>query len=182
MKRQFWMFALSGVCANFACLGIGRYFLSPMIPVIVEHKWLSLNQANLLATMLFTGFFLSTVFSSRIVSRFPKRNIIRGGMSILIVAFIASSFNLGIYWISFWIFIIGAQTGVVFINAPTLMLSAVHNTNKGYLAGLMFTGMGIGTVVSSYIITYVGEINIQLTWLILAFCLIRVSTKSFFCL
>ena len=65
----------------------------------------------------------------------------------------------------------GVQTGVVFINAPTLMLSAVYDTNKGFLAGIMFTGMGIGTIASSYIITYVSEINLQVTWLILALCL-----------
>jgi MFS family permease len=171
MKRQFWIFALSGACANFACLGIARYFLSPMIPVLVEHKWLSLNQANILATALFVGYLLSLLFSSKVVSRFSKRNIIRGGMSILVVAFIACSFNFGVYWIVFWIFIMGVQTGVIFTNAPTLMLSAVYDTNKGYLSGIMFTGMGIGTVSSSYIATYVSKINLQLTWLILALCL-----------
>jgi predicted MFS family arabinose efflux permease len=171
MKRLFWIFALSGACANFACLGIARYFLSPMIPVLVKHKWLSLNQANMLATILFVGYLLSVLFSSKVVSRFSKRNIIRGGMSILVVAFIASSFNFGVYWIAFWIFIMGVQTGVIFINAPTLMLSAVYDTHKGYLSGIMFTGMGIGTIFSSYIATYVSKVNLQLTWLTLALCL-----------
>ena len=172
MKRQFWIFALSGACANFACLGIARYSYPPMIPVLIKHKWLSLSQANILATVIFIGFFLSVLFSLKIVSRFPKRNVIRGSMSILVVAFIAISFNFGIYWTGFWIFTMGVQTGVIFLNAPTLLLTAVHDTRKGYLSGIMFAGIGVGVISTSYITTYVSRINVQLTWLVLALCLL----------
>lgn len=172
MNKKLLLIAISGACANFACLGIARYAYTPMIPVLVKYKWLTLSQANLFATVLFVGYLLSVLLAKYFFHKSQKQKVIKACMGVLIICLIAASFQFGAYWLGFWLFVMGIQTGIIFLYAPGLILSTVSDQEKGLIAGIMFMGIGVGVVASSLITFFVIEISVQAIWIAMALCIV----------
>ncbi len=157
-----------GFIALFVGLGIGRFAYSPLIPVIINNHWMNLRHANTVASSLFWGYFLSLVFLNRLLEKYDPVKLIKTSILIIGISFLSTSFNLGYIWFVMWFLTIGLSTGIIFVKAPTYILSFFNERDKGKASGLIFTGVGAGIVFSgltSYLLAY---LNLFTVWLLIS--------------
>ncbi len=168
MVENYKQYMLCGFMALFVGLGIGRFAYSPLIPSIINNHWMNLSHANTVASCLFWGYFLSLVILNRLFKKFDSVKLIKISVLLVGISFFATSFNLGYMWFMVWFLIMGLNTGIIFIKAPTYILSFFNERDKGKASGLMFTGVGAGIVFSgltSYLLVYLSLFTI---WLIIS--------------
>ncbi len=54
--------AVSGMCAVFIGLGLGRFAYSPLVPAMVKAGWFTTTQAGHLIAINLIGYFLGALF------------------------------------------------------------------------------------------------------------------------
>ena len=167
MKEKYNKYIFCGFCALFIGLGIGRFAYSPLIPSVVNDHWLRLFNANTIASCLFWGYFTSLIVTNRLLKRIDTVKILRINMLLIACSFLATSFYHAYLWFMVWFCVIGFNTGVIFLKAPTYILSFVNEKDKGRVSGIMFTGVGASIIfsgIASYFLLY---LRLQTVWLII---------------
>ncbi len=172
MKKIFWIFGFCGACANFTAFGIGRFSYPPLIPFLVNQRWMTQPEANIVANGMFFGFIAGVLHSNFLLKKFNSANIIRTSMAISVVSFLCASINVSPIWIGLWMLLVGVQTGILYAISPEAILSMIPSEKKGKVSGIMFMGIGAGFVLSGLIVPYVAKISISLVWGLLALLLL----------
>jgi predicted MFS family arabinose efflux permease len=165
MKKKY---ILCGFCALFIGLGIGRFAYSPLIPSVVRYNWLSLSNANDAAGFLFWGYFVSLIISPMLLKKINTVKSLKAGMLLISISFLATSVIHNPIWFTLWFFIIGFNTGIIFIKTPTFILSFVNDKEKGHVSGIIFTGVGVGIIFSGIVSYLVVYLDLHIVWILLS--------------
>lgn len=141
-----------GIMLLVTSMGIGRFVYSPILPVMAGGLGLSASQTGLLASVnLITYLAGAIAASSRFMRGSPQLWFIGG---LLTVA--ASTFAMGLFS-SMTAFVIlrgvaGAGTAVSLLFGSALVTDRLARLGRVSLAGLQFSGVGLGMVISAIMV------------------------------
>ena len=163
-SRIYWA-GLCGICAMVIGLGIGRYSFVPLIPAIVSNEWFDEALTGYLGSVTLLGYLLGGVTAHRLSEKLGSANTIKLAM-VLITLVCFACFQPFIYpWFVVCRLIAGIAGAWLMIIAPGYIFHRTDPRYKARVSGAIFSGIGLGIVVSGYVVPHLLSISLSLSWL-----------------
>ncbi len=159
----------SGLCATLLGIGLQRFGYAPLLPAMVEAGWATPGQAGTLGVANFFGYLLGAALAPALGRAAGMRPALRGAMlaTAACLALCALPPH-GFWWLLPWRMLAGIAGGVLMVLAGPAVQQAVPPALRGRAAGVMFSGVGLGTVAASLIVPAMLTAGLAPTWLALA--------------
>lgn len=179
-RRGAWRAALACMVTLAVAMGLGRFAFTPMLPIMLHEGKLELAAGGVLASLNYLGYFLGAVSCAAIGIK--ASSMVRGGL----VATAALLIGMGLlHGFTGW-GILRAAAGVmsawVFVFASGWGLRRLAETNAPTLAGVIYTGPGIGIAMTGLLGGALGRWGSDVGWIglgLLAAVLIAVIWRVF---
>ena len=148
---------LGGILALAAAMGIGRFAYTPLLPAMQKAAGLDPTQAGLLAAANYAGYLVGALLAAVAV---PASARIR----ILLVSAIAVAATTALMAVTTdlaaWSvvrFAAGLASAGVLVLATGLVLDDLRRQGRASMSGWLFSGFGLGIVVSGVVVRLTGE-------------------------
>ena len=174
---------LTGTAALALAIGIGRFTYTPILPFMLEELNITKTEGGLIASWNFFGYLFGSLLS--ISSIFKKR--VKLVFFISIVLSISTTFLMSIDdEVIFFIiirFISGLSSAFVLIFGTALILPSIQAFGKKSLSTSHFMGVGFGIVISSILVTFLGELGFHWDdlWIGVAMLSVILAVPIFIC-
>ncbi len=143
-------FAFSGMALLAISLGIGRFLLTPLLPIMQADAGLSLVGGGWLASVNNLGYLAGALLCT--VVALPPRQALRWGL----VAIALSTAGMGLahgmlLWLV-WRLIAGIAAAILVVHGIAWSMRHLQASGDPMLEALVFTGTGVGIVVSGLVV------------------------------
>jgi predicted MFS family arabinose efflux permease len=162
-----WRLTLAGLCASFIGIGLSRFAYTPLLPAIITAGWFDSLSAAYLGAANLGGYLAGALLAQPAAARVPARSVIRVAMVLATVAFFASAWPLPFWWFCLWRFVAGATGALLIVLAAPTVLPFIAVTRRGTASGIIFTGMGFGTVAAGTLVPLFLRWGLTETWIAL---------------
>lgn len=179
-RRGAWRAALACMVTLAVAMGLGRFAFTPMLPIMLSEGKLELAGGGLLASLNYLGYFFGAVSCAAIGIK--ASSMVRGGL----LATAALLVGMGLLHSFIGWGVLRAAAGVmsawVFVFASGWGLRRLAETNAPTLAGVIYTGPGIGIAMTGLLGGALGRWGSEAGWIglgLLAVVLIAVIWRVF---
>ncbi|SEK45663.1 Predicted arabinose efflux permease, MFS family [Variovorax sp. YR750] len=179
-RRGAWRAALACMVTLSVAMGLGRFAFTPMLPIMLHEGKLELAAGGVLASLNYLGYFLGAVSCAAIGIK--ASSMVRGGL----VATAALLVGMGLlHSFTSWGVLrtaAGVMSAWVFVFASGWGLRRLAETNAPTLAGVIYTGPGIGIAMTGLLGGALGRWGSEAGWIglgVLAVVLIAVIWRVF---
>lgn len=160
---------LCGMAATLVGVGIGRFAYAAILPLLVQQGWFDLTDAGYLGAANLTGYLLGIGITAVLARRYAAADMVRVAMLLCALSLVACSWrDGGLPWFLFWRTVAGMCGAVLMVQAPVLILPRTPAERRGRAGGMIFSGVGLGIVVSATIVPSLASHALTLTWLALS--------------
>jgi len=179
-RRAAWRAAFACMVALAVAMGLGRFAFTPMLPVMLHEGKLDLQSGGVLASLNYLGYFLGALSCAAI--RVRPASMVRGGLVATAALLLGMGFLQGF---SAWGVLrtaAGVMSAWTFVFASGWGLRRLAETGVPALAGVIYTGPGIGIAVTGLLGGTVGRWGSDAGWIgfgLLAFLLIALIWRIF---
>lgn len=179
-RRGAWRAALACMVTLAVAMGLGRFAFTPMLPIMLHEGKLELAAGGVLASLNYLGYFLGAVSCAAIGIK--ASSMVRGGL--LATAALLVGMGLLHSFTSWGVLrtAAGVMSAWVFVFASGWGLRRLAETNAPALAGVIYTGPGIGIAMTGLLGGALGRWGSEAGWIglgILAVVLIAVIWRVF---
>lgn len=179
-RRGAWRAALACMVTLAVAMGLGRFAFTPMLPIMLHEGKLELAAGGVLASLNYLGYFVGAVSCAAIGIK--ASSMVRGGL----VATAALLVGMGLlHSFTGWGILRAAASVIsawVFVFASGWGLRRLAETNSPMLAGVIYTGPGIGIAMTGLLGGALGRWGSEVGWIglgLLAVVLIAVIWRVF---
>ena len=144
--------AIGGAGVLLVGMGLGRFSYTPLIPAIVTDGALSAAEAGYVGAFNLAGFVFGALVEPKLRRRWGERRSLQIALIAALACLIASTAPWGFTWLAFWRGLVGVCVGVMMIQALTVVTRATPPNHLGAATGMVFTGVGVGIVLSGILI------------------------------
>lgn len=160
---------LGGILALAAAMGIGRFAYTPLLPAMQEAAGLDPTQAGLLAAANYAGYLAGALLVAVAVPASARIRILKVSAVAVVAttALMAVTMNLAVW--SVVRFVAGLASAGVLVLATGIVLDNLRRQGRTSLSGWLFSGVGLGIVVSGVVVHLTVEtLGWRGSWLLLA--------------
>lgn len=164
-KPSFW---LAGLAATFTGNGIGRFAYITLIPALIQAKWFSKEEAAQLGVATLIGYLLGPIFIQHVIKKISNQILMRLGMVLCSLSYLACSFSqMSFLWFYSWRLLAGFGGAILMVLAAPMILPHVPVEGRGRVAGVIFSGIGLGAALAGWLIPGMVNIHIIFAWLVM---------------
>jgi MFS family permease len=159
-----WLPALAGLAATLLGVGLGRFAYTPLLPALVAEGWLSGPQAALLGAFNLAGYLLGALLAAGMGRRWGAVPVLRTALVLTALSLAACAWNGGLVWLGCWRFLAGVTGAVLMILPAPLLMARVPAESRPLMAGLVFSGLGFGIILSGSVLPLLVGGGVTLAW------------------
>ncbi|CAL92649.1 YbfB/YjiJ family MFS transporter [Azoarcus olearius] len=146
---RLWIPLLAAALALVVVHGIGRFAYTPLLPLLVGDGFMGLDTGAAVATWNYVGYLLGAMLAIRLHEPAQIRRILPLALLINAACTLAQGFTDNATAFLVLRLINGISNGVVFVQAPALVLEWLARHGLASLSGLMYFGVGGGLLLSN---------------------------------
>ena len=179
-RRGAWRAALACMVTLAVAMGLGRFAFTPMLPIMLHEGKLQLEAGGVLASLNYLGYFLGAVSCAAIGIK--AKSMVRGGLAVTAVLLIGMGV---LHSFTSWGILrtaAGVMSAWVFVFASGWGLRRLAETNSPALAGVIYTGPGIGIAMTGLLGGALGRWGSEAGWIglgVLAVVLVALIWRIF---
>lgn len=153
-QRHVILALLAGASALVVVHGLGRFAYTPLLPYLISDGLLTLEQGARVATWNYIGYLIGALLA--LVLHAPSRMRIALPLALLANALLtlAQVYASSVESLTWLRLANGISNGVVFVQAPALVLEWLAQHQRTRLSGLIYLGLGGGLLLSSATVTW----------------------------
>lgn len=147
--RHIFLAILAGASALMLVHGLGRFAYTPLLPYLISDGLLTLEQGARVATSNYVGYLLGALLALALHT--PARMRIALPLALIINTLVTlAQVQADSYQSLLWLRLLnGISNGIVFVQAPALVLEWLAQHQRTRLSGLIYLGLGGGLLLSS---------------------------------
>lgn len=137
---------LTGILTLVAVMGIGRFSLTPQIPVMIKEGSLTLSSAGILAAMNYIGYLLGALHASRLTKHhavYLKTGLVA---TVLVTLLSAATADFTLQCLFRFLSGVGGAWALIIVTSWTQLTLASHQAPR--LSAAVFTGPGVGIALT----------------------------------
>ncbi|TGN39424.1 YbfB/YjiJ family MFS transporter [Marinobacter confluentis] len=139
--------------------GLGRFIFTPLLPYLVEDGQVTAEQGASVATWNYLGYLLGALLAIRWHRIGQIRRLLPAALAFHLVTTLAMALTDNLFAMSAVRLLNGIANGIVFVQAPALILEWLARRNRVALSGHLYIGVGLGLLLSS------GLVSLSSDWL-----------------
>jgi predicted MFS family arabinose efflux permease len=155
---------MTGVMATLAGIGIARFAYTPLLPAIIQEGWFTASQGAYLGAANLLGYFIGALAAHSLSERFSPRLVIGASFAAIALSFMLCAGAGGFAWFFFWRLVSGIAGAVLMVIGPSLALAATPPERRASVGAMVFTGIGLGALLSASIVPMLLELSLTVTW------------------
>jgi len=159
---------LVGIMSTMVGVGLARFAYTPLLPELISQNWFSASQAVYLGAANLLGYFLGAIAAHQISERVHLRLLMNVSFFAVVASFIGCALPLGIESFFTWRLIAGVAGAILMVVGPASVIALIPVDRRASVGTLMFTGIGIGALLSATIIPLLVQTSLVMTWVVLA--------------
>jgi predicted MFS family arabinose efflux permease len=152
------------LCASSIGIGLSRFAYTPLLPAIITAGWFDSATAAYLGAANLGGYLAGALLAQPAAKRVPVATVLRVAMALATVAFFASAWPINFAWFFLWRFVAGTTGALLIVLAAPAVLPFITPSRRGVASGVMFTGMGLGTVAAGTLVPVFLRLGLTETW------------------
>ncbi len=159
-----WRLAMAGLTGTLLGVGLGRFAYTPLLPVLIGEGWVDAGGGALLGAANLTGYLLGAVTAARTGRLLGPVPVLRGAMLLVTLSLLACAWNGGLAWLGAWRFLAGVAGAMLMILAAPVLMAQVPVDKKPLVAGIVFSGIGAGVMVSGTLLPWLAGFGAASAW------------------
>jgi MFS family permease len=132
---------------------LGRFIYTPLLPYLVGDGQLTASEGASVATWNYLGYLIGALLAVRWYRPDQIRITLPVAMAIHVITTLLQTQVEPAAWLSGLRLINGIANGVVFVQAPALILEWLARRNRTSASGLIYVGVGVGLLLSSFLVS-----------------------------
>src|SRR5690554_5102705 len=151
--RQLFTVLLAGSLVLLVVHGLGRFIYTPLLPYLVADNQFNAPDGAAVATWNYLGYLMGAMLAIRWHRIDQIRLMLPLFLAVHVVTtlIVTQTDQLTVISVTRWLN--GVANGVVFVQAPALILEWLVMRNRASLSGLVYIGVGAGLLVSSGLVS-----------------------------
>lgn len=141
--------ALAGLLALAAAMGVGRFAATPLIPLMQASQGLTLAEGAWLATANYAGYLAGALLA--LVAAPSASRATRWGLVAVALTTAAMALASGVLAWCLLRFVAGVASALVLVGVSGTALSIIGAGPKPQLTGVVFAGVGVGSMLAGLI-------------------------------
>ena len=167
------IFGLAGLAA---AMGIGRFALTPLLPVLVA-EGATLGQGSALAAANYAGYLVGAVWCALVHA--DAGRLARIGLVAVAVSTLAMGVTHGLVSWLVWRFVAGVASALALVGFSSWALRQLADAGRAHWAGGVFAGVGIGIAFAGLVVlalVLLGQ-TAAMSWLALGLVALAVAAS-----
>ncbi len=162
--QQWRRIAIGGGAAMFIGIAMGRFSYTTMVPPLIQSGQLSELEAGYVGGLNLTAFFFGAFFAERLRNEFPIRTVLSTAVWLGLLALAASTLPWGFIWLAIWRTLLGAIAGLIMVQSIAFSTAAAPADKRPIAAAYVYSGVGIGVLISGLSAPWMLEQGIVWAW------------------
>tara|TARA_R110001583_G_scaffold50338_3_gene157122 strand:+ start:737 stop:1933 length:1197 start_codon:yes stop_codon:yes gene_type:complete len=150
--------------ATLAGIGIARFAYTPLLPAIIQEGWFTASQGAYLGAANLLGYFIGALAAHSLSERFSPRLVMAASFAGIALSFVLCAGAGGFLWFFFWRLVSGAAGAILMVVGPSLALAATPPERRASVGAMVFTGIGLGALLSAFIVPLLLGLSLSVTW------------------
>ncbi|MEX0730732.1 MAG: YbfB/YjiJ family MFS transporter [Aquisalimonadaceae bacterium] len=156
---------VAGAAATFVGVGLGRFAYTPIIPAMVGAGWFTAPEAAYLGAANLLGYFIGAVAADRLAHRFGAMQVILAAFVVVTASLFMCAWPSPYHWFAGWRLAAGIGGGVLMVVGGSTAITAVPAEQRARVGSFVFTGVGLGILVSAVAVPALLRTGLSATWL-----------------
>mgnify|MGYP001807375076 CR=1 FL=1 len=156
---------IAGFCLVATGLCLCRFAYTPLIPSLIDAKWVDRAQAGYLGGFNCLGYIVACVAGVCLPNLIGIRLLMRISTFLAVIGLTMCAWDFGFIWLAIGRFLTGLAGAAFVIHTPSLMLQCIDDKYKSICGGIAFSGAGVCTIVVSLFLPYVLTDGPRYGWL-----------------
>lgn len=144
---------LAGAVLLLVVHGLGRFVYTPLLPWLVEDGLLDVQQAASVATWNYLGYLIGALLAVRWHRVAQIRRCLPWALALHVLSTLAQTQAESADALSFLRLLNGISNGLVFVQAPSLILEWLARQRRVSSSGLVYLGVCVGLILSSLLVS-----------------------------
>lgn len=137
--------------------GLGRFIYTPLLPHLIEDGQINAGQGAAIATWNYLGYLLGALLAIRWHTIRQIRRVLPASLMVHVLTTVAMTQIDHLTAMSAARLLNGIANGIVFVQAPALILEWLVLRNRPTLGGHLYVGVGLGLLLSSGLVAFSAE-------------------------
>lgn len=133
--------------------GLGRFIFTPLLPYLVEDGQVSAGGGAAVATWNYLGYLMGALLAIRWHRVEQIRTLLPVSLAVHVATTLILTQTDHLTVISATRWLNGVANGIVFVQAPALILEWLVLRRRSAMSGLVYIGVGFGLLLSSGVVT-----------------------------
>ncbi|MBS97546.1 MAG: MFS transporter [Oceanospirillaceae bacterium] len=159
---------LTGVSTTLAGIGVARFAYTPLLPELIQAGWFSDSKAVYLGAANLMGYLIGALSAHRLSEHIPLRVLLCLCFSAIALSFLLCAQPASFGWFFSWRFIAGICGAILMVVGPATALTRTPPVRRTGVGALVFTGIGLGAILSASVVPLLIQVSLSVTWLTLA--------------
>lgn len=151
--RQLLSVVLAGATILLVVHALGRFIYTPLLPYLVGDGQLTASEGASVATWNYLGYLIGALLAVRWYRPDQIRITLPVAMVVHVITTLLQTQVEPASWLSGMRLFNGIANGVVFVQAPALILEWLVRRNRTGASGLVYVGVGVGLLLSSFLVS-----------------------------
>jgi MFS family permease len=178
-----WVVAVACILTTFSCFGLARFAFAMLLPGMQEGLNLSYEQMGYLGTANFVGYLLAVAATPGFLARCRPRLTLGIGLALIAVTLAAMSGARTFICLLLLYLFTGFGSGLANISGVVLIAFWFRRERRGWAAGLMAVGSGLGIMFSGWVVPRLNRLEgfegWRLSWLLFALIVAVLALSAF---
>jgi len=144
---------LAGATLLLVVHGLGRFVYTPLLPWLVEDGLLSVQQGASIASWNYLGYLIGALLALRWHRVAQIRRSLPWALAVHVLTTLAQTQAESAEWLSTLRLLNGISNGLVFVQAPSLVLEWLARYRRVSSSGLVYLGVCVGLILSSLLVS-----------------------------
>ena len=136
---------------------LGRFIYTPMLPWLVKDGLLNLKQGSDIAAWNYLGYLIGALTAMRWCSLAHIQRLLPWAILVSVSTTLLQTQAESVEFLTLLRLINGIANGIVFVQAPSLVLEWLVYHGRSHLSGLVYLGVGFGLLLSSVLVAIPSE-------------------------
>ncbi|HGE6052798.1 TPA: YbfB/YjiJ family MFS transporter [Vibrio cholerae] len=157
---------LAGLAATLVGNGIGRFAYIALMPVLIQNGWFSSEDASILGAATLIGYIFGAPASSFLLRYYSTGTLIRISLLLSSLSYLGCALKSAPFeWFLALRTIAGLSGAVLMVLAPPVIASLYPQEMKARISGVVFSGIGLGAMMSGTVIPLLIYQSVESAWL-----------------